>query len=129
MRTATPELRARLQEAKIGEVHNWLANKVCEAVHKSEIGDRVPMKMRWILTVKQDGKAKARLVVLGFQDHRLGNMATEAPTISVRGRNLALQLMANMQQKMVKGDVKAAFLQGNSYQEVHNVICQPVRTT
>ena len=102
-----------------------MGNQVCEAVLRSGIGDRVPMKMRWVLTVKGDGTAKARLVVLGFQDHRLGRMPTEAPTVSVRGRNLALQLMANLGLKMRKGDVKTAFLQGQANQGADNVIVEP----
>ena len=83
------------------------------------------MKMRWVLTVKSDGSAKARLVVLGLQDHRLGKMPTQAPTVSDRGRNLALQLMANKGLRMRKGDVKAAFLQGNSTQGDDNIFAEP----
>jgi len=125
MKPASDEMKKKMQGAKLTEVNNWLSNQVCIAVHRSEIGDRVPMRMRWVLTVKSDGTAKARLVVLGFQDHRLGKMPTEAPTVSVRGRNLALQLMANRGFKMRKGDVKAAFLQGQATQGVDNVFVEP----
>ena len=125
MRTASPKLKEYLRKAKAVEIQNWLANKVCEAVKASEIGDRVPIKVRWVLTVKGDGTAKARLVVLGFQDHRLGKMTTDAPTVSTRGRNMALQLIANKKLRLRKGDVKAAFLQGASTQKSDNVIIDP----
>ena len=45
------------------------------------------MKMRWVLTHKGDGTAKARLVVLGFMAHNLTEVATASPTMSKVGRN------------------------------------------
>ena len=41
----------------------------------------------------------------------LGKIATTSPTISVRGRNLALQVCATMELKLNRRDVQAAFLQ------------------
>ena len=34
------------------------------------------MKMRWVVLFKDDGRLKARLVVQGFTDQRLGKVAT-----------------------------------------------------
>ena len=48
------------------------------------------MKMRWVLTRKSDGSAKARLVALGFMAHNLTEVATASPTMSKVGRNLIL---------------------------------------
>ena len=93
------------------EVNNWLKNEVCTAA-KKVLGEK-PMKMRWHLIMKDGGKVKARLIILGFQDPRLGKINKASPTVSTRGRNLALQLMANNQLRMHKGDVKAAFRQGD----------------
>ena len=68
------------------------------------------MRMRWHLTVKTDGQAKARIVLLGFEDPWLGHMKTASPTASVRARNLAYQVCVNEGLRIHKGDVKAAFL-------------------
>ena len=61
--------------------------------------------------MKDNGTAKARIVVPGFQDHPLGTLATASPTTSVRGISLALQVRANLELKFNTGDVRAAFLQ------------------
>ena len=83
------------------------------------------MRMRWHLTVKADGTPKARIVLLGFEDHRLGHMKTASPTASVRGRNLAYQLCANHRLRLHKGDVKAAFLQSRGAHT--GIMVEPVR--
>ena len=43
--------------------------------------------------------------------HHLGTIAAATPTISVRGRNLAVLVCARLWLKLNRGDVKAAFLQ------------------
>ena len=67
------------------------------------------MRMRWCFTMKDNGTAKAQIVLLGFQDHRLGTIATASPAVSERERNLALQACDNLGLKLGKGDVKAGF--------------------
>ena len=84
------------------------------------------MKMRWHLIMKDEGKVKARLILLGFQDPRLATIEKASPTISSRGRNLALQLMANNKLRIYKGDVKAAFLQGDATQAKRDLLVEPV---
>ena len=81
--------------------------------------------MRWHLTVKSDGTAKARIVLLGFEDHRLGHMKTASPTASVRGRNLAYQICASQKLKLHRGDVKAAFLQSQGADT--GILVEPVK--
>ena len=68
------------------------------------------MKMRWALTRKSDGTAKARLVVLGFMAHNLTEVATTSPTMSKVGRNVILTLAAAYRFKPKAGDVTSAFL-------------------
>ena len=114
LRKVTPEMRERFKTAKMQENNGWLQDKCLEAAQR--VHGKIPMKMRWCLTVKDDGRAKARLVVLGFQDHRLGQLDTESPTVSARGRALVLQICANLGLRLHKGDVTCAFLQGR---------CQP----
>ena len=71
------------------------------------------MRSRWVLTWKADGTAKARLVVLGFQDPRLGKIATSSPTLSDDGEMVILQWLLNHQYLMQSGDLKTAFLSGD----------------
>eukprot|EP00913_Durusdinium_trenchii_P009211 g8659.t1 len=85
------------------------------------------MKMRWVLTRKSDGSAKARLVVLGFMAHNLTEVATASPTMSKVGRNLILALAAGLKFKVKAGDVTSAFLQtGISLEDEElNVLAPP----
>ena len=69
------------------------------------------MNMRWVLTWKGDGSAKARLVILGFQAHNLCEVETTSPTLSKVGRNLLLAVCAACGLKLGAGDVTSAFLQ------------------
>ena len=55
-----------------------------------ELDPATLMRMRWVLTRKQDGMAKARLVVLGFMAHNLTEVQTTSPTMSKVGRNVLL---------------------------------------
>ena len=68
-----------MAKAKSLEIKNWLQNEVGEVLRKSDYKGLVPMKMRWVLTIKSDNSAKARLVILGFQDHRLGKKRRRRP--------------------------------------------------
>ena len=69
--------------------------------------------MRWILRYKETGAPKARLVIIGYDDPRLGSEArTEAPVASRRGRGIFFMAAAHYGFSIAKGDVKNAFLQG-----------------
>lgn len=79
--------------------------------------------MRWLLTWKlgdqyPDGKkAKARAVVLGYQDPRYTTKPTSSPAPSKTGRQLFLQYCAWKRFKIAKGDIFGAFLQGDKLEE------------
>ena len=85
------------------------------------------MKMRFVLTWKTDPsvaggkKAKARLVVLGFQDPRLGQEETLAPTMQKRSRTILFFNAVQNRWKVWKADVKSAFLQGKSRMKKNNM--------
>ena len=71
------------------------------------------MKMRWVLRYKESGKPKARLVIIGYHDPRVGSdVRTEALVASRRGRSLFFMATAHNQFSVEQGDVKDAFLQG-----------------
>ena len=122
-RTLTEDEAKRFAEAKTTEVRNFLAS---ECFKKAE-GDLPPesevIGMRWLLTWKlgdqyPDGKkAKARAVVLGYQDPRYATRPTSSPTPSKAGRQLFLQYCAWKRFKIAKGDISGAFLQGDKLEE------------
>ena len=86
----------------------------------------VAMRMRWVLTWKRDDSgnraAKARCVVLGYQDPHYEHRQTMAPTMSRTTRHILLSLAAALKMRVAKGDVSGAFLQGRSYQHDAYVI-------
>ena len=69
------------------------------------------MKMRWVLTYKSDGRAKARLVVLGFQARNLVETQASSPTLSKLGKLILLTVVANNRWMLESADVASAFLQ------------------
>ena len=46
------------------------------------------MRVRWVVTFKDDGSLKERLVVQSFTDQRLGKIPTSSPTASRRSRQI-----------------------------------------
>ena len=92
---------------------------------------------------KDDGSLKARLVVQGFMDPRLGKLPTSSPTASLRSRQIFLTLAVSLGFQTHEGDVKCAFRQGDldeqheddndddackieSAQPVSDKFCEPV---
>ena len=83
------------------------------------------MRMRWVLTKKSSGEAKARLVIKGYEDRDLSVLATASPTCSRRARNFVLLIAAQNGWKLQKGDVTAAFLQAGATEEDRNSYVEP----
>ena len=112
--------RAAFREAKDAEVRNFVAAEAFEALPEHLKPSREQaVNMRWLLTwkVKEDGtkKAKARAVLLGYQDPSYAQRETAAPVMTRQTRQLLLQIAASRQWSIHKGDVTGAFLQGRSY--------------
>ena len=94
------------------EIAAWLRYHAVKAEQRANYDPKDIMKMRWILRFKESGKAKARLVLIGYQDPRVGSeVRTEAPVVSRRGRGLFLTKVAEKRFRLRKGDIKTAFLQ------------------
>ena len=111
------ETKAQFRAAKGIEVKKFLSAQALEALPPSKQPSKEEaMRMRWVLTWKTDHagetSAKARAVVLGFQDPLYEHRVTYAPTTTLHTRQLMLQLAACRQWHAWKGDVAAAFLQG-----------------
>lgn len=122
------EQQAKFQEAKAVEINAWLKQQAVRAATGYVDPTRV-MRMRWILTWKSTGKTKARLVVVGFEDPDILNpeLQTTSPTMSRRSRQLLLTYSCTKSWRLLKGDVTAAFLQGDSVEEGRQVYAKPVK--
>ena len=99
-----------LAEAKDKELNTLVKYSVVGAASRQGISPHVLMKMRSVVTVKDDGRWKA---VQGFTNQRLGKTPTSSPTASRRSRQIFLTLAASPGFQTRKGNVKCAFLQGD----------------
>ena len=99
-----------VKNAKDAEIQQWLKNKVVAALPKNcDVSRALAMKMRRVLTWKHDKegrRAKARLVVLGFQGPALGETEVAAPVMQKRSRGLFIQNAVNKAWRIYKADVK-----------------------
>ncbi|OLP78894.1 Copia protein, partial [Symbiodinium microadriaticum] len=116
----SPEDREKFREAKNKEVRNFIAAQAFEALPEHLKPSRTQaIGMRWLLTWKpQDNgsvKAKARAILLGYQDPNYEFRSTTAPVMTRQTRQLFLQAAANRRWRIQKGDITGAFLQGREY--------------
>ena len=124
LRDLTVKDQKRFAAAKHKEVSAWLSHKTVRQIAKGRIPQRNIMRCRWIYTwktvdpSKQDAaatdgkKAKARLVVLGFEDPDLDSVPNDAPTLSKDGRQLILQKISSNRWRLCSFDISTAFLHG-----------------
>ena len=98
--------------AKNEELEKWQDMKVYQKVPKVE-GKTI--RTRWVLSEK-NGKARARLVAKGYQDHDVTDDPTlkDSPTCSKESLRILLLTIINKSWPLLSVDVKAAFLQGKS---------------
>ena len=111
---------ALFDQAKQKELQCWIQTSAIKAILRRSLNPSQILKSRWILTWKppepgEDKKrAKARLVVLGFQDPKLVEVMRDAPTLSREGRATVLQTIASCQFPLSSFDIKTAFLRGKA---------------
>ncbi|OLP95920.1 Copia protein [Symbiodinium microadriaticum] len=127
-RKLNEEQKAQFRAAKTVEVRNFIAAKAFETLPEGlRPSKEQAIHMRWILTWKPvDGggqKAKARAVLLGYQDPKYEHRATTAPVMTRQTRQMQLQLTAMRKWQLQKGDVSGAFLQGREYPD--ELFCVP----
>ena len=131
-KTLTVDEAKKFAEAKSNEVKNFIAAECFKLVEGKNVNPKDVLGMRWLLTWKYDKKyednggrkAKARAIVLGYQDPNYEHRQTSAPTPSKAGRQLFFQTCAWRKFRLAKGDVSGAFLQGLNLEE--ELWCQPV---
>ena len=101
LRDVTLQNLRRFAHAKHKEVNAWLSHNTVRKIAKGRIPSSSIMRCRWIYTWKAaeavdelsfDGKnAKARLVVLGFEDPDLDSVPNDAPTAVANPEGLSAQ--------------------------------------
>ena len=127
-RRLSEQEKQEFRQAKLSEVKNFIAAEAFEALPEQLKPDRnTAINMRWVLTWKQldtgGRKAKARAVLLGYQDPAYEHRATTSPVMSRQTRQCFLQMCANKKWRVYKGDVSGAFLQGRPY--AGGLLCIP----
>ena len=131
-RHLSPEEKEMFRSAKSVEVTNFVAAQAFEALPDAlKPSKNQAIRMRWILTwkYKEDGskKAKARAVLLGYQDPCYEQRSTHSPTTTRQTRQLQLMLAASLKFKMREGDVTGAFLQSRPYPgELYCIPCPEI---
>ena len=106
LRQLDKEARKEFATAKSAEIQSWLRYEAVTAALRSQYHHRDIMRMRWVLRYKESGKPKARLVIIGYHDPRVGSdVRTEAPVASRRGRSLFFMATAHNQFSIEKEDV------------------------
>ena len=115
----------RFAVAKDKELKAWLRHKTIERVAAGSIPQEALMRCRWLLSWKsptgdepsgdlnsQGKKAKARLVVIGYEDPDIETIANDSPTLTKDGRMAVLQQVASHRWELLSFDISTAFLHG-----------------
>ena len=123
LKDLTAEDRRLFDIAKDSELNCWLQTSALKPVLRKSLNPDQILRSRWVLTWKpvedqhgtiQGRKAKARLVVLGYMDPQLTEVARDAPTLTKEGRHTILQLIASQQWILSSFDIRTAFLRGRA---------------
>eukprot|EP00435_Cladocopium_sp_Y103_P048495 s2024_g14.t1 len=118
-REQTPADQALFDAAKAKEVKAWMDHGTVKRVTRGTLSADQVMRCRWILTWKSpapgsnEKRAKARLVVLGFEDPQIQSVASDAPTLSKDAKQLLLQQVASRRWRLINFDISTAFLKGH----------------
>ena len=122
------EKQAEFRDAKQMEVSQWIQAAACKALEKGQIAPRGrTMSMRWVLTFKSTGAAKARIVIVGYTDPDIEHLDRTSPTMSRRTRQLMGTMAAVRMWQQWKCDAKSAFLQTSwNSEEARGVFARPV---
>ena len=99
-------------------MRNFISAECFKVWQGCEISEHEILGVRWLLSWKYqdpsqgspERKAKARAIILGYQDPQYPLRETSAPTPSKAGRQLFFQLCSWKRFKIQKGDISGAFL-------------------
>ena len=124
------EDQKKFEVAKGTEVKNYIAARAFEALPPElRPPKEKAINMRWLLTWKMqdDGthKAKARAILLGYQDPSYEDRETTSPVMTRQSRQFLFAAAGRFGWCVKKGDVTGAFLQGRTYPQ--ELYCIPVK--
>eukprot|EP00435_Cladocopium_sp_Y103_P071338 s690_g37.t1 len=119
-----PEEIKLFQQAKEKEVSSWLSTETVRRILRHKIPEGQLLRSRWVLTWKPldaveqaetglQRKAKARLVILGYEDPLIDSLPRDSPTLGRDSRMLALQCIASFKWSVRSFDIRTAFLRGS----------------
>ena len=111
----TPDERAQFKAAQVKELQSFFDNHVWqfETIREAEPARTLTSRMLLKWSKHPDGspRAKARLIVRGFQDPE-GTVPTSSPTTTRLSRSMLLSLASTMSWPIWTSDIATAFLQG-----------------
>ena len=119
------EGRKGFDKAKENEVTQWIQEAAAKRIEGYVPRHRI-MRMRWVLTYKETGAPKARIVIVGYEDPDITSLVSSSPTMSRRTRQLVFQQAALRSWRTLMADVKSAFLQTAPTQLSRAVFARPV---
>ena len=117
-RRMTPDERAQFKAAKVKELQSFFDNQVWqfETTREAEPSRTLTSRMllKWSKNPDGSPRAKARLIVRGFQDPDAweGTDPTSSPTTTRLSRSMLLSLASTMNCSIWTSDIATAFLQG-----------------
>ena len=104
------------QTAKNKEIQSWLSTETVRRIARNQIPEDQILRSRWVLTWKPvepttqepnpSPKAKALLVILGYEDPKLEALARDSPTMGKDSRTLILQFAASSKWKIRSFDIQ-----------------------
>ena len=124
LKDLTNEQRMEFDQAKTKEIDQWLTTETVRKILRHQIPDSNILRCRWVLTWKdldpldaakegKSRKAKARLVILGYEDPDITDIPRDSPTLQKESRSLLLQMCASQRWRIRSFDIKTAFLRGS----------------
>ena len=119
-RKLSPAEKELFKKAMLKEWNSWIENKVTALCKAKGIPQERIIKARWVLVWKKSSDPdvkektpKARLVLVGWQDPELGQIATDSPTLRKETKHLVLSICAAQAWQLWGADIKTAFLSGD----------------
>ena len=119
-KSMTVQQRAQMMEAKRAELESYFKNQVWQFAEDGEARTSRIVTARWVLSWKEaEGdkppKAKARLVLRGFQDPDVMSIEKASPTATRQSKMILLAFAGNWGWVIYCGDVRTAFLSGAKF--------------
>jgi len=120
----SPEDARLFAKAKEKEIDSWIATDTVRKILRNQVPEGQLLRSRWILTWKSfdeieqaetgtSRKAKARLMILGYEDPLIDSLPRDSPTLGRDSRMLALQCVASHRWTVRSFDIRTAFLRGS----------------